>query len=804
MNKQNGLQPLRDFANDMLGRVASNANIYDMIKQVRSTVASVRQEFRENVPMKLAKTFKTELSDDTWTELNRAMGKTDMAALDMPFTDIVELVRNKAQTAREIKSREDAIRAEVGTAAGTYLLKSKQLANYMKTGIVGNNLLRNAHAIAYLIQRKPATPALIKNIDELVSLYALRDMEQNERDAFNSLVQDEGLEFTFMYLKQQRADETAKALQHDGSKYNHYKGYIPSVQSSGMSLIVADDTQDARLKAMSYVRVGDYTGAGAEGTVSKRGYYFNNAPTRGTFNQGILQNVNITANGVSATHGFTQGLTAGVITDPIYVTKLFKRINAGAEKGTNEHLMPIFDELGGVIAYERSIDPIQLERLQKNDKLHQMLGVWRGRQIEEAMANEINNKLVDNMVEMYSKDKKANRGSEYVNIFDPKDKILADALKLMPADVRNYMMSATGNTDEFWVRRDMVFDAFGYRTASVGDAWTGNSRFSDETQEVFQKVAIGVMGNQAFSRLLATEKFVQGFMADARTTIVVKSVIVPALNLISNLGQLVGRGVPGKDILHKSPTKIAEIESYVKSRIRQVDAEAELRAAKGTNEKLKLEAEIQSLQDAQRRLTIWPLIEAGEFTAISDVGLTHDDLDLSQGRWHQFIEKKVDKLPEVVRNAGRYAYITKDTALFQGLQKAVQYGDFLAKAIMYDDMVIRQKKTPAEALARITEEFVNYDRLPGRFRGYLEQMGMLWFYNFKLRSSKVAISMMRNNPIHALMSNLMPVPDVFGPVGSPLEDNFLAKAVSNTLGYSIGPNMGFRAPTMNPWWQMIN
>jgi hypothetical protein len=198
------------------------------------------------------------------------------------------------------------------------------------------------------------------------------------------------------------------------------------------------------------------------------------------------------------------------------------------------------------------------------------------------------------------------------------------------------------------------------------------------------------------------------------------------------------------------------------------------------------------------------LIEAGEFTAISDVGLTHDDIDLSQGRWHQYIEKRVDKLPEAVRNAGRYAYITKDTALFQGLQKAVQYGDFLSKAIMYDDMVLRQKKTPAEAMARITEEFVNYDRLPGRFRGYLEQMGMLWFYNFKLRSSKVAISMMRNNPIHALMSNFMPVPDVFGPVGSPLEDNFLAKAVSDTLGYSIGPGMGFRAPTMNPWWQMVN
>lgn len=803
MNKQNGLQPLRDFVNDIVGRTDSNSNIYDMIKQVRSLVASVRQEFRENVPLKLEKMFKTKLTDEIQNNLTRVMAKTDMAAMDMPFSEIVELVRNKAQTAREIKVRENAIKAETRNAAPRYLLKSQQLAKYMKTGVVGNNLLRNAHAIAQLL---PAanTPSLVKNIDELVTLYALRDMEQNERDTFNSLVQDEGLEFTFMYLKQQRVDETAKALQYAGSKLNHYKGYIPSVQSSGMSLIVADGTEDARLQAMSYVRVGDYNGAGAEGNVVKRYYYFNNAPTRGVFNQGILQNVNMTANGVGTVHGFSQTLTAGVITDPIYVAKLTKRISMGAEKGTNEHLMPIFDENGNVIAYERSVDPIQMARLQSNNKLHQMLGVWRGRQVEEAMANEVNNKLVDNMVNMYEADKKAGKADEYVNIFAPKDKILADALKLMPAAVREYMTTTTGNTDEFWVRRDMVFDAFGYRTASVGDAWTGNSRFSDETQKKFQRIALGVMGNQAFSRLLTAEKFIQGFMADARTTIVVKSVVVPAINLISNLGQLVARGVPMMDVLRKSPAKTVEIESYVKNRIRQVDAEAELRASKTTNEKLKLEAEIQSLKDAQRRLTIWPLIEAGEFTAISDVGITHDDIDLSQGRWHQYIEKQVDKLPEAVRNAGRYAYITKDTALFQGLQKAVQYGDFLAKAIMYDDMVIRQKKTPAEAMARITEEFVNYDRLPGRFRGYLEQMGMLWFYNFKLRSTKVAASMLRNNPIHALMSSFMPVLDVLGPVGSPISDNIVSKAMHGSLGYSMGPGMGFNAPTMNPWWQMVN
>lgn len=808
MSSREGWQPLRDFANDIIGRVGSNADIYDMIKKVRSTVSSVRQEFRENVPLRIAKEFGKDLTDQQWTDLNKAMGKTDMAALNMPLDAIKELVRNKAKMAQAIKAKEDSIKAVTGVHTPLYLAKSKQLADYMKTGVPGSNLLRNAEALARMFNEKVAkitiTPDLISNMDELVSLYAIRDMDQAERTTFNDLADNAGIGFTFSYLKQQRKDETDKAIASAGSKFNHYKGYIPSVQSSGMSLIVADDTQHAKLKSMSYVLVGSYMGAGAERFPVKKSYYFSNTPTRASFNQGIVQNVNITAGGVTATHGYSESLTAGMINEPAMVAQITKRIALGAEKAASEQLMPVFGANGDVIAYERSVDPIQLQRLQKNDKLHQMLGVWRGRQIEEAMASSINDKLVDNMVEMYKKDLAAGRASEYVNIFDPKDPVLKDALKIMPATVRDYMANAVGTDQEFFVRRDMLFDAFGYRAASVGDAWTGNSRFSDETQKTFQRVAIGVMGNKAFSLLTNGEKVLSNFMSDARTTIVVKSVIVPVMNLVSNMVQLKSRGVPLTDILKKSHSKTIEVNAYVKNRLRQVDAEAELRAAVGTNAVLKLEAEIQSLKDAQRRLTIWPLIEAGEFTAISDVGVMHDDVDLSQGRWHEFIEKQVDKLPDAIRNAGRYAYITKDTALFQGLQKAVQYGDFLAKSIMFDDLVLRKGMKPDAAMAMITEEFVNYDRLPGRFRGYMEQVGLLWFYNFKLRSTKVAASMLRNNPVHALVTSLLPVPDVFGPVGSPIEDNFLTKAMGGTLGYSIGPGMGLRAPSMNPWWTLVN
>src|SRR5690606_12424734 len=144
-----------------------------------------------------------------------------------------------------------------------------------------------------------------------------------------------------------------------------------------------------------------------------------------------------------------------------------------------------------------------------------------------------------------------------------------------------------------------------------------------------------------------------------------------------------------------------------------------------------------------------------------------------------------------------------DTALFQGLQKSVQYGDFIAKAVLYDDLVKRQGKTQAEALSRITEEFVNYDRLPGRFRAYLENMGLLWFYNFRIRISKVAVSTIRNNSVHGLLAMALPSPYLFGTVDLSQQDNLVAKMVDGTLGYSMGPEMGMDAPFLNPWYNLI-
>jgi len=442
-------------------------------------------------------------------------------------------------------------------------------------------------------------------------------------------------------------------------------------------------------------------------------------------------------------------------------------------------------------------------KLNRDTNIAKAIGAWAGRHVEEAESGVFNQILVDKLKAIWDKEKTLKK-DEYINLFgDLDDPILRDAVGLFTPEVRAMINNAFPD-GEFWVRKDMVIDAVGYRAASVSDLWTGNSRWSPKVQKDFQRVAYGVFGKDAYKRLVTGERFIQNFVTDARVTIVVKSVIVPMANLAANFIQLMTRGVPIENIVRGMPKKAAEIKSFTEGRVKRIELEAELRAV--TNDLVKtrrIQAEIQAIRDANRRMSIWPLIKAGEFASISDVGVDTDQILLAEGRLNAYIESLTSKLPPSVRTFGRYAVVAKDTSLYKGLQRAVEYGDFLGKAVLYDHLTKNKGLTSDEALAKITEEFVNYDRLPGRDRAYMENIGLMWFWNFKIRSAKIAASMIRNNPVHLLMT--VAVPTAFGAElpGSPVTDNAISVLQDGRFEYSIGVDQAIHAHNLNPWMNAL-
>lgn len=795
-----------ELMNEVVGMTDENRGVLKLVNKVKAAVSGMRQDYREEVPKILAEKFSRELTNEEWSSLHLVLGKTDSGVLRDNYAgaELRKLLTDKAHLAKEIQQREDELKAN-SKAWATYQRKAKELARFMVTGEVRNNdLTRNAGAIVAGIEKThidKADAGTIELIDLLTTLYALVEVGQDQMDVVAKLADTEadGIDFLAGYLWSVAKDEKAK-IKTEAAKVNHYKGYIPSERKEGISLLVRDDSEHNTLIAQGYTRMGEYKGAGVE--TGKKSYYFSTVSGNGTYTQGALQTIQQSASGVDPRTGRTvNGTTAGVIHGK-YLGIIQQRLR-NAQRGPVEALLPIRDAKGQVVAYERHMAPHALSALERNTHMGEMLGAWAGRQAEEELAQEYNLTLVKNLKTIWDRDK-AKRADEFVDISKSADRIYADSWDMVPNDLRA-VIGEVFEDEGFQIRKDMINNAVGYRAPSITDPWTGISRMSQEHQDAFVKIATALHGD-AFTYLATAEKAIQAGVSVVKSTIVVRSIVIPLANLASNFLQLSLHGVSIRDMVSGYQTKLLEITKYQKNLKRVIDIKAEMTAQRSNKDAVRrLETELRSIEDSNRRMSIWQLVEAGEFATISE-GLTEADAALSRGKWAEYIQGLMDKIPAKAGTIGRYAFITRDTALFQGMSRVMQYGDFLGKAVLHDHL-IKQGKTKEQALQGVTEEFVNYNLLPGRTRSYADSMGLTWFWAFKLRSIKIALQHIQNHPFRALMMSVgnPMIPDVPGmTLGSPIEDNMLSVVADGRLGYSIGPGMAFNAPSLHPWVNLAN
>jgi hypothetical protein len=240
---------------------------------------------------------------------------------------------------------------------------------------------------------------------------------------------------------------------------------------------------------------------------------------------------------------------------------------------------------------------------------------------------------------------------------------------------------------------------------------------------------------------------------------------------------------------------VREVETYLRQEKRLTQIKLELASATRPDVRSRLNREQQVLQDANSRLSIWPLILNGELPSIAE-GLSEHDEYTVLNDFSEWLGEKTKDFPPGIITAAKYALITKDTALNQGLSRAVQFGDFMSKATLYDHM-LSKGKTQEEALRYVNDRFVNYNLMAGRTRDYLESMGITWFWNYKIRIQKVILATLRDNPLRFLSSGLGA--DAVGS-NSLLGDN----ALNVNWEYSIGPGQLAHARNMLMWNQLVN
>ena len=803
---------IRDQIVDIIGRTAENKDIVDMVNKVRSAVSAARQAFRDELPRVIQNHFEKKPDEKLLKTLYQTIGKTDVVSLTGSFSmdQIMDFFTDARSLSTTIEAKEAELRTKAPREYSEYLRKSKQLANYMLTGKPGDNLLSNAKAVSLLLnerrQVRESSDELVQLIDELTSLYAVNQLDPQEKARTAEVIQEDkaGIEFMSYYLLALRNDEYAK----DSSAivaHNQIKGFIPTEAQDGVKLIVADDSNYSALIKSGYIRKGDYKGYGQSVDRGRKGYYYSAVSGKNTYSQGVMQTVQRSVNGIDPRNGkLVNGDGAGIIktTD---MDALVREVKTKYGTNESEALRPIFDAEGNVYAYERLMDPEKLKLLNRNTDISTMMGAWAGRQTEENIAIGFNHVLVQNMKKMYDKDVSDSRSSEYVNIADPeqKDSIYRDTWGVVPVEMRRHIESVFGK-NKFYVRRDMVNNALGYRAASIADVFTENTRIPSSIAKGVVQTSTVIFGDKAYKYLVTGEKGIQTAVSTAKNTVIIRSIFVPAVNMASNVFQLLARGVPLSVVAKGLRVKLVEIDTYNKNLKRGIELDAMIKASPDDSIRVrKLKAEKKALEDATKALSIFPLLEAGEFTTIAE-GLTDVDEALTNNKFVDWVEGQVDKLPDGLKTAGQYALVSRQTSLYKGMARAIQYGDFLGKAILYDQLTKVEKMDPKEAMGKISEEYVNFNLNAGRGRDYAESMGLTWFWKFKIRSMKVGLRMMRENPVRAfLMMNAGPLLPDLG-IGSPITDNFVSVAADGRLDYSVGWGMLFRAPSLNPWLNLMD
>ncbi len=809
-------QTVMALIRDITGRTKSNKGVFDLIKLQKYRIATMRQQIKERIISNLNRAWKEAFYNsaeqrEAFAHMTQAFIKTDIGSVSADGKELVDLVANPDKIPQKIKELEDEL-AKTSLEPEViqyYTEKAKVLAEYMTTGKFSGFFLRNPLAIVSNLENKGDSfeeilkdenkelkNQVIHTLDKLTSLYAYNGLDKNLKHEMLVLAQNEP-------QAMQETLETARGMNYEMqgetrySNFNEFKGYVPRISKNGEKVIVAPEDQREYYEQCGYIFKGTLAVNPLAFGGKNLAYFYAPMDPEGSWNTQILQTSAWTRRGVDLRSGKSVTGSTFFLKRDLKYEKEHKK-----EERNYDGLIPVFDDRGRLKGWETVLDPEVLGAVTLNESITEVIGSVRSRIYEETQARAFNDmalKIIDDMAMDVPLD---DRRKDFINILDP---VLAltlpihiqEAITINRPLIIRWLIENNHLTEEeskesdkaFFIRKDLLEDVLGYRSASIGDIWTGKSNLPVPVKNGIKAVFDSIFGKNALKVALHGEKITQMVVGELKSIIVVKSGIVPMINLASNILQLTSRGVPIMKSVKYIRHAWKELEQYYKYYDRKVTL-----ATQGdfTPEK---RAEIQRLNERITSLSIYPLIGQGELGTVANLGNTDENLEIFKGRYGEMLNDAVEKLPKWAQTVARYGYLSKDTDLYKFLEKMSQWGDVVSKYALTEYL----KETgmqEQEALDQAKQEYAHYDASPGRLRGYVESVGGFWFGNFMLRSAKIGHNMITKNPVQSLLAAALPFPDV---TGTPITDNVFAKALKGTLDYSIGPGMATRGISLNPW-----
>ena len=575
---------LKEFFTEVVGTDDTNANLVALFDRTKAIVSGARQAYREDIPEILKSYFKNPLNEDQERVLYKVLIKSDFTPfintsnLDKSF-EVIASSNIRKNRITELKNRinnSEAIR------------KSKQLALYMAGKPSGPKLLRNADAI---VSYHSLNSKLKDQIDELITLEYFEELETQNNDELNEFIriwenERVGISAIIPLIQGLNRKEVSKKTITDSAKMNGWKGWSPERSIPGTYIVVDNYDKQNLYQQRGYRLIESYNPESPDLPVSA--IYTTDVAQGGTFSQGISQNIRDTFNGVNIQNlqSISGASSQGLITGKKLLNKLIQRENdqdklTFDQYGEDSHwLIPVLSSSGkNIIGFERSVNPALVRNtLGNKERVFTTLGAWAGRHVEEAIAQRVNQELVNEIISVWeNRDEGTDHLFNDVSVSD--DPVIADAWNLIPQITKEELENRFKElgVKGVMIRDDHTNTVLGYREFSLADLWSGTTNLPKRVTRAVRIGATVLFDDNAMRRLVKSHQGLQRAVSTAKDLIVIRSLVVIIQNNIWNTLQLITRGVPVENITKTYPAALREISAYVKRRKEIIKQQLELR-----------------------------------------------------------------------------------------------------------------------------------------------------------------------------------------------------------------------------------
>ena len=804
-----------NLLSDLYGRVPSNTEVQTYLKMIKGFEDKQRKNVLEDLPKLFEKAFKnTKVTPQLRKTLFRTIGRTDISILTLD--EVKQIFSQPNALLNLTKDAENHLEEISSQYSKEYLDKIKQLANFLTgTRESGHNLLTNAVAIArllgtqnllYISENDPVVPV----IDRLVTLYSIRNLKTADVSLMARLYKDdsEAIENILQHLKEVRKHEDDRVRQYftsDPRGYqialnNRIKGWLPRGTEIHQDFRIVNASELQEYKKRGYTVLGQYKASDIDSSEPMYKVLFSYSQTN-PYQEGIFQSINRTDHGYQI-NKMTRGEALGTkIRARQALQNIFRKFS---QEQSNNGVIPLYDDNGDFIGFERSIEPEDRHFIEEKEDIFSGIAQYYSRIDREQLADEINNIGVELAWKEYENATPEARRREFIDVFHSDNPVIKDAINRMDSNLKKAIYSKFKD-GKFYLKKDEVYTYLGYVKTSMTDMWDGKFILPKSVEKLISQVLDLIFANGKGKYYVHTfEQVASSTISFAKDTIIIRSGVVPAINAITNVMSLIM-------VLGMSPSQVwkyykenwAMTQKYKKLTDELHELEFQKTNARSESVKNALEQKIKDKASEIENLPIYKLIKEGEYSTISDTGVSYERVDLFKQNMDTNLNALIDKFGgrgSKLKKGASEILMLKGSGTFKFMAEAVNMGDWLAKTTAYRYLTERPKEKGqlthdmARNIASIL--FIDYDQFVGRERDWLNRLGIFWFMTFKYRIFTAAMLGMFLNPTRMILGSILNGFIDFG--GTPLTENVLSKTVTGAIPNSFGWDVALRGLTMHP------